>query len=160
MTMRGHETVQTGAGPQSGALSRARLRGCGIDGNERLTTITGAALLVLLVLSTLIVLGSGLILLFEGPTSRSKWLPVHRITFFVWLAFVAAHVLGHLTSLPVALRGDFDLRAKGTEAVAGRDGRALALAGAIVGGAVLAIVLMPDFAAWMNAHFHHHRFRH
>jgi hypothetical protein len=42
--------------------------------------------------------------------------------------------------------------------VSGGAGRALALVSAIVGGAVLASVLLPDFAAWTSAagHLHHH----
>jgi hypothetical protein len=110
------------------------------------------------VFTTLVVFASGVALLFGGPASRNTWLPVHKLSFIAWLAFMGVHVLGHLPSLPKALRGDYATR-KGTPGyLPGRDGRVLALAGALVAGLVLAIVLIPDFASWTQstAWIHHH----
>jgi hypothetical protein len=109
------------------------------------------------VLSTVVVFVSGIVLLFDGPASRGQWLSIHKVSFFVWVAFTALHVLGHLPSLGRSLRAE----AKGggaIGAVAGRGGRSIALAGALVGGIVLALVLIPQFAAWSGhaAFLHHH----
>ncbi|TMK26051.1 MAG: hypothetical protein E6G62_03400 [Actinobacteria bacterium] len=109
------------------------------------------------VLSTLIVFASGVGLLFVGPSSRENLLPIHKVTFFVWLAFVGLHVLIHLPSMLPTLRADYTRTAGLGSDVKGRSGRTLALAGALVGGAVLAVLVIPEFGPWMNAagHFHH-----
>jgi hypothetical protein len=110
------------------------------------------------VLSTLVVFASGVVLLLEGPSSRDSLLPIHKVTFFVWLALMALHVLLHLPSILPALRADYGRTAALSSDTTGRTGRTLALAGALVGGLVLAVLLIPEFAPWVNAagHFHHH----
>ncbi|HEX4186497.1 MAG TPA: hypothetical protein VHY83_01245 [Solirubrobacteraceae bacterium] len=109
------------------------------------------------VLSTLIVFATGVALLFAGPSTRDELLPIHKITFFFWLAFIGLHVLLHLPSILPALRSDYG-RDRVTSDVTGRSGRMLALGGALVGGAVLAILVIPEFAPWVHASgsFHHH----
>jgi hypothetical protein len=109
------------------------------------------------VLSTVIVFATGVALLFAGPSSRGELLPIHKITFFVWLAFIGLHVLLHLPSILPALRSDYG-RGRLTSDVTGRSGRMLALGGALVAGAVLAVLVIPEFAAWVHASggFHHH----
>jgi hypothetical protein len=111
------------------------------------------------VLSTLIVFVSGVALLFAGPSSRDSLLPIHKVTFFVWLAFMGLHVLLHLPAIVPALRKDYGSGARLSSDVTGRSGRMLALGGALVAGAVLAVLVIPEFAAWVSAsgHFHHHR---
>lgn len=104
----------------------------------------------MVVLSTVTVFVSGVVLLFEGPSSRQTLLPIHKISFIVWAAFTAVHVLGHLTELPPALRGDYGAPAQITGDVTGRSGRVLSLAGALVAGVVLAIVLIPQYGSWLN----------
>jgi hypothetical protein len=108
-----------------------------------------------LVVTTLAVFVTGVLLLADGPGSRDQLLLWHKVSFIVWLVAMVPHVLGHLLELPPALRltrnGDQDVTGGGA-------GRAIALASAIAGGAVLAVVLLPDFGAWTAtaAHFHHH----
>ena len=58
----------------------------------------------MVVLSTVVVFASGVALLLAGPSSRGTLLPIHKISFFVWLAATAIHVLGHLQELAPALR--------------------------------------------------------
>ena len=108
-----------------------------------------------LVITTLAVFATGVLLLVDGPGSRDQLLLWHKVSFIVWLVAMAPHVLGHLVELPPALRLT---RGTGSTATDGGAGRAIALASAIVGGAVLAMVLLPDFSAWTAsaAHFHHH----
>jgi hypothetical protein len=111
------------------------------------------------VLTTLVVFVTGVVLLFAGPSSRAAVLPIHKISFIVWIAFTGVHVLAHLPALGAALRGDY--APGGTlpgPRLAGRDGRSLALAGALVAGLVLAVLVLGEFGSWThwNATFHHH----
>lgn len=114
----------------------------------------------LVVLSTLVVCVTGVILLLGGPSTRATWFPIHKDAFFVWLAVTAVHVLGHLPRAGLGLRADYGPAIERLDYGApGRSGRALALAGALVLGVVLAVLAIPDFAAWIHAQplFHHHR---
>ncbi len=133
----------------------------------------------IVVLSTIVVLLSGVVLLFVGPSSRATLLPIHKISFIVWVAFTALHVLGHLPEVASALGlGEqaalrADVLAIGSHAGepsawedpagaiagrAGRAGRALSLGGALAAGTVLAVVVIPQFGPWIQAStlFHHH----
>ena len=114
------------------------------------------ALAPLVVLSTLVVFASGVALLFAGPASRSALLPVHKISFIVWAAVTGVHLLAHLPSVPAALRGDFSAHDPLGPDLPGRSGRHLALAGSLVLGVVLALLTIPEFGPWMQAHFGHH----
>jgi len=111
-----------------------------------------------LVASTAAVFGTGVLLLVEGPGSRDQLLLWHKVSFIVWLVAMAPHVLGHLVELPPALRLTRGAGQTSAAASGGGAGRAIALISAIVAGAVLAIVLLPDFGSWTAAaaHFHHH----
>jgi hypothetical protein len=120
------------------------------------------------VLSTVVVFASGIWMLFVGPRHRSTLLLVHKASFIVWLAVTAIHVLAHLPGLGASLQavrvgsersGTTGLsRAAVSGARAGTLGRWIALGGALVGGAVLAIVLIPHFGLWTapSALGHHH----
>jgi hypothetical protein len=105
------------------------------------------------VLSTIVVFLSGIILLFQGPRDRGQLVLIHRASFIVWIAFTALHVLGHvsdtLPSLHAVRRANVEL----PKFDPGRAGRRIALSGALVGGLVLALVLIPDFAAWTHGAF-------
>ena len=99
------------------------------------------------VLSTVVVFGTGVVLLFVGPAHRDPWMLLHKASFIIWIGATALHVLGHLLELPAALRAQtLDRPARHVQA--GGAGRAIALIGAIVGGLVLAIALIPDFSTW------------
>jgi hypothetical protein len=108
----------------------------------------------MVVLSTLVVFGSGVVLLGDGPAARNRWLLVHKASFILWLGFTALHVLGHLNGLGRTLT-----RAGRSSLVAddGAVGRWITVAGALVGGLILALVLIPDFASWTvpTAAWHH-----
>ncbi len=112
----------------------------------------------MVVLSTVVVMASGVVLLFAGPQSRDTLLPIHKASFIVWIAFTTIHVLGHLPGIPSALRADYGRSAQWSHDVTGRVGRVISLASALTAGVVLAILVTPQFGPWLNAHtlFHHH----
>lgn len=121
----------------------------------------------LVVISTLVVFVSGVALLLVGPSSRQELLPVHKVSFFVWAAVTALHVLGHLAQLPraVGVRRETMSYVSGggghvndggaswqrTPMRAGGTGRALSLCAALLSGLVLALALVPQYAPWIDA---------
>ncbi len=121
----------------------------------------------LVVISTLVVFVSGVALLLVGPSSRQELLPVHKVSFFVWVSATALHVLGHLAELPraVGVRRETVSYVNGgggyvsgggagwqrTPMRAGGAGRALSLMAALLSGLVLALALAPQYAPWINA---------
>jgi hypothetical protein len=110
----------------------------------------------IVVLSTVVVFASGVALLFAGPGSRGTLTPLHKVSFFVWLAFMGLHVLGHLAELPAALRAGGARSGSWDDHGSGRGARALSLAGALVGGLVLALLVESQFGAWSQFHRHLH----
>jgi hypothetical protein len=120
----------------------------------------------IVVLSTLVVFASGVALLFAGPSSRDTLLPIHKISFFVWIAFTSVHVLAHLPTMLRSLGADYGPKRARTstwrqylgsrDGVNGRAGRVLSLSSALAFGVVLAIVLIPQYGPWLSAHHVHH----
>lgn len=100
------------------------------------------------VLSTIGVFASGVALLLIGPDAAGLLRSLHKASFIVWVAFTALHVLGHLPDLPRALlaRSANGLRYRPYEP--GGVGRGVSLASALVGGVVLAVLLVPHFGGW------------
>ena len=101
----------------------------------------------IVVASTSVVFATGILLLIAGPSGRGQYLFLHRASFVIWLAVTAVHVLGHLVDLHRSLLPTHDASAPSGSSP-GSAGRWLALAGALVGGVVLAIALIPQFASW------------
>jgi hypothetical protein len=110
----------------------------------------------IVVVTTLVVFASGVALLFIGPSSRDTLLPIHKVSFFVWLAFTAIHVLAHLPTIAGALRSEYLASSTRSSATAGRAGRALSLTAALTAGVVLAVVVIPQFAPWISSQRFHH----
>jgi hypothetical protein len=104
------------------------------------------------VISTVAVFTSGVVLLIAGPGSRSPWNPIHKYSFLLWLAIWWGHVILHLPDLPKLLSARARQRERPWDDYgSGRGGRTLSLAGALVGGLVLAIVTIPLYSAWSSA---------
>ena len=106
----------------------------------------------LLILSSVVVFASGVALLLVGPSSRGSLLGIHKASFFVWIAFTAIHVIGHLPHIARILGARHRSGADWPREGRGREGRFLSLAGAIVLGVVVAILFVPEFGAWLHAH--------
>jgi hypothetical protein len=124
----------------------------------------------MVVLSTIAVFVSGVVVMFEGALHRDPWLEIHKVSFIVWVAFTAVHVVGHLPRMAALISPSWrlpqirgvspnligswsaeqaELRPglTGGVSVPGRAARTIAIASALVAGAVVAIVLIPDFSA-------------
>jgi hypothetical protein len=101
------------------------------------------------VVSTIVVLASGVALMFVGPSSKDTLLPIHQVSFFVWLAAMAVHVLAHLQSIPRVLRAE---HGPAPRQAPGRGARRLALALALLVGVALALLVIPQFPPWLNLH--------
>src|SRR5207244_3071814 len=114
------------------------------------------AIAPIVVASTIVVLASGVALLFAGPQSRDTLLPIHKVSFIVWGVFTGLHVLAYLPRMGHALQADYGRSLSGD--VTGRAGCLLLLAGALAAGAVLAVLLIPEFGPWLHSSglLHHH----
>ncbi|HEY5261404.1 MAG TPA: hypothetical protein VIJ33_04785 [Solirubrobacteraceae bacterium] len=112
----------------------------------------------IVVATSFAVLATGVVLLFVGPESAGVLRELHKLSFFLWVAFMAIHVLGHLPDLQKTFLTKRGERFEYNNLAAGRTGRTIALLGALVAGTVLAILLIPDFGAWTThfGAFHHH----
>jgi hypothetical protein len=114
------------------------------------------------VLSTVAVFATGIVLLFLGPGDRGQWGLVHKLSFFAWLAATGVHVLGHLPGMPAALTASRRARAELPALAEGRAGgggsiRMLGLLTAVAVGGLLALLLVPEFAAWTGHGLRHRR---
>ena len=89
---------------------------------------------------TVVVVASGIVLLFDGPRNRATPLLIHKVSFIGWLVLLGLHLLAHIPGLPRSLRAvriaERDSAAEWPGA-GGAAGRWIALAGTLVGGAVL-----------------------
>jgi hypothetical protein len=99
------------------------------------------------VLTTLLLFGTGVALLFAGPPGGTLS-EVHKISFIVWVALMSLHVLGHLLELPSLAMPDW--RRNSPEArLAGAGSRAIALASALLAGVLVAVLSLSVGSAWL-----------
>lgn len=132
------------------------------------------AIAPIVVLSTVVLFLTGVILLVDGPGARGILSELHKLSFFVWIAFTALHVIGHIGEIPGALstRWEGSLTGLTTEirslpgmrrvvpaeespewdaSGTGRAGRLLSLLGALVAGTVLALLSIHLwFGPWLS----------
>jgi hypothetical protein len=85
-----------------------------------------------LILSTLVLFGTGVALLALGQT-HGLLVGLHKASFLVWVGAAAVHVLAHAAKLPRLLRRRFPGTAQ----------RVLAVVGAVAAGAILATATLP-----------------
>jgi hypothetical protein len=85
------------------------------------------------ILSTLMLLGTGVALLVLGQTHGTV-VGLHKASFFVWLGATGVHVLAHALKVPLLLR----------TRIPGVGLRIALVGGAVVAGALLATVTLPQ----------------
>ena len=100
------------------------------------------------VLTTIVLFGTGVALLFVGPPSNTLIL-AHKVSFIAWIALMALHVLGHLLELPGLASADWRRHGPREARLAGAGMRASALAAAIVLGVALGFVALSAGKPWL-----------
>src|SRR6266567_219537 len=122
-----------------------------VVGNERLTALAGAVLLVLIVVeliaTTLVVIGSGIGLVVTGPRSAGPLLPLHGLSVLVWLPLIAIHVFAYIWRVPRLVANDWSKQA--AEQAPGRGLRLGENLGALMLGAIAAVLLLPGATPWI-----------
>lgn len=98
------------------------------------------------VLSTLVLLGTGLALIALGPGAGGVLL-LHKASFVVWFGALGAHVLGHLQRTFRAVHAE----ATDPDERGPTGWRLLLVAAAVVAGAIAAVALLPDSAPWVHS---------
>jgi hypothetical protein len=102
----------------------------------------------LLIAATLVVIGSGIGLVVTGPRSAGLLLPLHGFSVLVWLPLIALHVFAHTWQVPRLVADDWSEPSNKSNA-SGRRRRLWVNLGALLTGAVAAILLFPGTAPWI-----------
>jgi len=102
----------------------------------------------LLIATTLVVIGSGIGLVVTGPRFAGPLLPLHGFSVLVWLPLIAIHVFAHIRRVPRLVTDDWSKTSDKSNA-SGRGRRLGMNLGALLAGAVAAILLFPAAAPWM-----------
>jgi hypothetical protein len=102
----------------------------------------------LLIVTTLVVIGSGIGLLVTGPAQAGLLLPLHGFSVLVWLPLITIHFLAHMLRLP-RLVADGWSKPSDKSNTSGRGRRLGVNLGALLAGAVAAILLFPGAAPWI-----------
>jgi|SRR5437660_5412048 len=102
----------------------------------------------LLLVATLVVVGSGLGLIVTGPQQAGLLLPLHNLSVLIWLSLIAVHVCAYLWRTSLLVVDDWSKQASRKL----RNARWLRLGVnliAVLCGAVAAILLFPDTTSWV-----------
>ena len=100
----------------------------------------------LLVVMTLLVIGSGIGLVVTGPAQSGLLLPLHNLSVLFWLSLIAIHVGAYLWRTPRLVADDWSDRSG--KSLEGRWLRLGVNLGALLAGMVAAILLFPGAAQW------------
>ena len=98
-----------------------------------------------LIVTTLAVLTTGVLLLAAGHKS-GVLLEVHKVSFIVWLAMFAIHLLAYLPRVMRSLHADWGVARR--RAVPGAGLRAMLVAASLGGGVALALALVSSMSGW------------
>jgi hypothetical protein len=99
--------------------------------------------------ATVLLLGSGLVLVLVGPTASKVLVAVHVLSFVVWMPAFAVHAIAYVWRVPGIVAGD--LRA---DDAARSSGQRLRLGGNVVAlglAGIGAALLLPDATAWLGS---------
>jgi hypothetical protein len=98
------------------------------------------------ILATVILLGTGIVMLAVGPQHSDTWLTIHQGSFAVWFALTMVHVLGHaietwkLTTAEIRARPPLPRRGV----------RVALVAGSLAVGLTLGVASLGWTTAWKN----------
>ena len=89
------------------------------------------------ILATLAVLGSGVVVVVQGPDPNNwTWLQLHRFSFLAWAVIMLIHLVSYVPKLPRMLSGSVE---PARRVLAARTTRWLLLCGSLAAGLVLAL---------------------
>ena len=103
----------------------------------------------LVVLTSLAVLGTGVMLAVVGPGNAGPWLFLHKATFVLWFGAMTIHVLSYAPKLPRILSAR---QPDNGQPVPGGPARWLALTAALAVGVGVAAATMHMSASWSAAY--------
>jgi hypothetical protein len=103
-------------------------------------------------ITSLTVLGTGVMLAITGPSGLGTWLFLHRASFVLWFGAMTVHVLAYVWRLPRLIGGDLVTRAsyRAQEVLAGRPARFLLLAASLLTGLLLAMLTVHRTGVWLG----------
>jgi len=101
----------------------------------------------LLIATTLVVIGSGIGLVVTGPRYAGPLLPLHGFSVLIWFPLNAIHVFAHIRRVPRLVSDDWSKPS--VERAPGRGLRLGMNLGALMGGALAAILLLPVAVPWI-----------
>jgi hypothetical protein len=102
----------------------------------------------IVLLSSLALLGTGLVLVLSNPKHDSAWLTLHQASFIVWVAVMTIHVLGHTLEAVRISRDEF----RRDKFRRGRAVRLAAIALVLVAGVGTAAAVWPTAKTWATDH--------
>ncbi|MCZ9882268.1 hypothetical protein [Arthrobacter sp. B2a2-09] len=105
----------------------------------------------ILVASTVALIGSGIALAITGPAPEIL-IRVHVVSFLIWLATIAVHVVAYVRRVPRLIGEDWRrrtvLQKRGKPEPAGRRMRLAVNIAVLVPAAITAVLLLPTAAPW------------
>ena len=110
--------------------------------------LTLRVLAPLLIATTLVVIGSGIGLVVTGPRSAGPLLPLHGLSVLVWLPLVAIHVFAYIWRVPRLVANDWS-KSSGRSLAPGRGRRLGVNLGALLLGAIAAVLLLSGATPWI-----------
>jgi hypothetical protein len=99
------------------------------------------------VVLTLVLLGSGVALMFAGQSLMPLLLKVHKASFILWFGAMTVHVLGHIAE--VARLAPRDWFRRGRREVGGAGARQWLVAASLAAGTVLGVLLLSRVGPWL-----------
>jgi hypothetical protein len=102
----------------------------------------------LLIVTTLVVVGSGIGLVVTGPAQAGPLLPLHNLSVLIWLSMIAVHVFAYIWRTPHLVADDWR-KPSGRSLQKARWLRLGMNLGALLAGTVAAILLFPGVTPWV-----------
>jgi hypothetical protein len=106
------------------------------------------ALSPLLLIATLVVIGSGTALVTTRPGTYSPLYITHKASSVAWAVLVGIHLLAYLRRIPQPITADW--RHDHTQRAPGRRYRLAVNLAALAAGAIAAILVLPAFTPWTH----------
>jgi hypothetical protein len=107
----------------------------------------------LIVVSTLVLLASGIALMYVPASGRQTLLFVHKVSFILWFATMVFHVLGHILETAQLAPRDWVNRTHAD--IAGARMRQWTVAFSVALGVPLGLLLMGRASEWLAQPFFH-----